>query len=222
MRPQVNNKGKETAKHTFISPLPLPIPAKSQKEVMEISKYFKKNDKSPQKKSYAQASSQSKLANSSSSSSVTMSMLKIKEIFPNLPNKKIDMVQKIINSDNSKPKPKINMTTKGPSYKQVIVLMNNKLAKSFLKDSSMHIININRALKNILLSMIVNFIHAEDKEIIITTNNVFFPFNLQEIERYVKSSLSNNAEQASSPRLPQSKSYLKIVGIPYISKKTNV
>jgi len=149
-----------------------------QKEVNEISKYFKKSNKTPQKKSYAQVSSQSKSVKSISSSSVTIDILKIREIFPNLPNKKIDIVQKVINSDNGKPKPKINMTTKDPSCKQVIIPMNNKLAKRFLKDSSMHIININHALKNILSNMIADFIHTEDKEIIITTNNVSSPSNL--------------------------------------------
>jgi len=221
-RLQVNNKEKETAKPIFIFPLLPPILTKSQKEVIKISKYFKKSNKPPQKKSYGQTSSQSKLANSSSLSSVAMNMLKIKEKFLNLPNKKINMVQKIINSDNGKLKPKINMTTKDSSCKQVIVPMNNKLAKSFLKDSSTHIININCALNNILSSTIADFIHMEDKGIVITTNNVFSFSNLQEIERYVKSSLFNDVEQVSFLRLPQSKSYLKIVGISYISKKTNV
>ena len=221
-RPQVNNKGKETAKPTFIFPLSPLIPAKLQKEVNEISKYFKKSNKTSQKKSYAQASSQSKLVKSISSSSVTIDTLKIKEIFPNLSNKKIDIVQKVINSDNGKPKPKINITMKGPWYKQVIVPMNDELTKRFLKDSSMHIININHALKNILSNTIADFICTEDKGIIITTNNVSLPSNLQEIKKYVKNSFTTDAEQVSSPRLPQSKSYLKIIGIPYISERSNI
>ena len=52
-------------------------------------------------------------------------MLKIKEMFPKLQNKKINQVQKIINGGESKPKPYINMTTRGPSHKQIIVSMNN-------------------------------------------------------------------------------------------------
>ena len=48
----VNNKGKESDKPTYISPLLLPILAKTPKEVNEISKYFKKNNSS-QRKSYA-------------------------------------------------------------------------------------------------------------------------------------------------------------------------
>lgn len=151
-----------------------------------------------------------------------MDMLKIKETFLNLPNKKIDMVQKVINGDNDKPKPKINITMKGPSCKQVIILIKYELAKRFFKDLSMHVININCALKNILSNMIADFIHAENKGIVITTNNVSLPSDLQEIEKYIKNSFTTDVEQVSSPRLLQSKSYLKIIDIPYISKRSNI
>jgi len=67
----------------------------------------------------------------------------------------------------------------------------------------------------------VDFIHVEDKGIVITTNNISSNSDLQEIKNYIKSSLSSDAEQISSPRLPQSKFYLKIIGIPYNSKNAN-
>jgi len=70
-------------------------------------------------------------------------MLKIKETFPNLLNKKIEQVQKVINGSNNKSKPRITMTTKGPLRKQVIILMNNDITKEFIKESSSHVININ-------------------------------------------------------------------------------
>jgi len=47
-----NNKDKNSVKPSYISSLPLPILAKSLKEVDEISKFFKKNPTSIQKKSY--------------------------------------------------------------------------------------------------------------------------------------------------------------------------
>jgi len=53
------------------------------------------------------------------------------------------------------------------------------------------------------------------------TNNISLGSNLQEIEKYVKSSLSSNANKVLSAWLPQSKSYLKIVDILFNSKKTN-
>ena len=57
---------------------------------------------------------------------------------------------------------------------------------NFIKDLSMHVININCALKNILSNMIADFIHIENKGIVITTNNVSLPSDLQEIKKYVK------------------------------------
>ena len=53
------------------------------------------------------------------------------------------------------------------------------------------------------------------------TNNVATNSDLQEIEKYIKSTLATNNDSISSPRLPQSKSYLKIVGISYFVDKTN-
>jgi len=69
--------------------------------------------------------------------------------------------------------------------------------------------------------MIATFIHVEGKDIIITTNNISSGSDLQEIEKYVNISLSSNADKVLPARLPQSKLYLKIVGIPFISEKTN-
>lgn len=84
--------------------------------------------------------------------------------------------------------------------------MNTNLTKNFIKDSSLHIININHVLKAIKSSMIVKFICVKNKGIIITTNNVSLGSDLQEIEKYVKNSLISDADQVLSPRLLQSKS----------------
>jgi len=113
------------------------------------------------------------------------------------------------------------MTTKGPSHKQVIIPMGNDIAKEFIKESNSHVTNINCALKAIKSNMIADFICVDNKGIIVTTNNVVLSSDLQEIKKYVKNSLSSNADKVTSARLPQSKSYLKIVGISFISKKTN-
>ena len=58
----------------------------------------------------------------SNSLNIARETLKIKA-FPNLQNKKLEIVQKIISS-NKKPKPRINMTAKRLLQKQVIVSMN--------------------------------------------------------------------------------------------------
>ena len=99
--------------------------------------------------------------------------------------------------------------------------MSIENAKKLIKDSSAHVIDINKSLKSIKLNIIADFIYINDKDIIISTNNVTSPSNLQEIEKCIKSSLCTDMDQIDSPRLPQSKSYLKIVGIPYLSEQSN-
>ena len=113
------------------------------------------------------------------------------------------------------------MTTKDPSHKQVIIPISNDIAKEFIKELNLHVTNINHALKVIKSSMIADFIRVDDKGIVVTTNNIALSLDLQEIEKYIKNSLSSDIDKVSLARLPQSKSYLKIVGIPFISEKTN-
>ena len=81
------NKSKNTANTLYISPLLSPIPAKTAKEINEISKYFLKNLQNTTKKLYAQVS-----ANSTNTSNIAKNILKIKKAFPKLQNKKIKIV----------------------------------------------------------------------------------------------------------------------------------
>jgi len=133
------------------------------------------------------------------SSDIAMNMLKIKEAFPNFPNKKIDTIQKVVNGSNNKPKPRLNMTMKGPSHKQVIVPINNELGKRFIKNSVSHITNINHALKSIKSSVCTDFIYADNKGVIISTNNVASNSDLQEIEKYIKNSLQTSNNNITFP-----------------------
>ena len=99
--------------------------------------------------------------------------------------------------------------------------MNIEHTKYFIRESSSHVTNINRALKNIKLNIMADFIQTNIKGVIISTNNIMSLLDLQEIEKYVKSTLCAVADQIDSPKLLQLKSYLKIVGIPYLSKISN-
>jgi len=192
------NKGKDMPKPTFVSFILSPILAKSPKEVKEISKFFKKIEKPTTKKLYAQASTP-KSHSSDKSSNIVMNTLKIKKIFPNLSNNKIDSIQKVINSSNDKAKLRLNMITKGPSCKQVIVPMSCNLGKRYIKDLSSYVININQALKSIKSNICTDFMCADNKGIIISTNNVAANSDLQKIEKYVKMSLTTNDNSISSP-----------------------
>ena len=86
------SKNSNTLYFLYVSSLSPSIPVKSAKEINEISKYFKKQQPTNyRQKSYVQVS-----AKQSNPTNVAKEMLKIKEIFSNLQNKKIKIVQKII------------------------------------------------------------------------------------------------------------------------------
>jgi len=132
--PKGDHADKSKSVPACIERIPPPIPAKSQKEVNQISKYFQ-NIKwaptgKPAPKSYAQAST---------TASNTEQIIKIKNTFPFLGAKKIQNIVK----GSPKPKPRIQMTTKGPSRKQVIIPMNGDNIAKFMKESLSHVANIN-------------------------------------------------------------------------------
>ena len=72
--------------------------------------------------------------------------------------------------------------------------MNVENAKYFMRESSMYVININRALKGIKSNVMANFVHSDSKVIIISTNNVTCLSNLQEIKKCVKNTLCTVAD----------------------------
>jgi len=150
----------------------------------------------------------------------TKEILKIKNTFPSLKADKIYNIQKIINSDG-KPKPRINITTKSLLRKQVIIPMSNNNKTKFMEDSCTYISNLNRALKNIKSNIMVNFVYQEITDIVIITNKIVSDLKLQIIKRYIKNINSIEDKGVNVPQLPQSKSYLKIIGIPYLREDTN-
>jgi len=206
-----NNNKKEITKLVPVSiekaPPPPPLPAKSKNEINTISMYFKGNKTTSNlikpTKSYTQALRQS---------ASTSEVLKIKESFPTLNANQIEQVNNIIKG-NPKPKPHIQMTTKGPSRKQIIVPMNNNNNNSFIKNSVFHVANINRLLRNAKSDVAVDFIRSNLIGIVIVTNKVASMSDLQIISQYIKKSKDINKLQVEEPCLPQSKLYLKIIGI---------
>jgi len=135
-------------------------------------------------------------------------------MFPSIGVKKIGQINEII-KENSKPKHQINMTTKGPLCKQIIIPISNDNIVKFIKNSATHVINFNRNLRNMKSEVSVDFIRSDPVGITVVTDKVSQPSNLITIKKYIKNSESINSTQVDTPRLPQSKSYLKIIGIPY-------
>jgi len=114
------------------------------------------------------------------------------------------------------------MTTKDPLRKQIIVSMSNDNKAKFMVSSSKHITNFNRLLKNIKSEVMADFAHMDQNSIVIITNKVTSLLDLQTIEKYIKNVKQFNSEDINTSHLSQSKSYLKIIGIPYLLENTNI
>jgi len=142
--------------------------------------------------------------------------LKIKEAFPDLPSKKVLEIHNTAFIQPVNKTRKIQHTTKGPSRKQAIIPVPLDLAENIMGDASTYIFQINTLLKNIKSTMRSEFIRPCSGGIAIITNNVPNPSDLSIIEKYFKSVKGINSNDIPSPRLPQSKSYLKIMGLPYL------
>ena len=144
----------------------------------------------------------------------TSEVLKIKEAFPSLNAQKIDQVNNIVNGQN-KAKPHIKMTTKGPSRKHVIIPMSSDNVSSFMKNSSTHVANINRSFQNAKTDVLVDYIRSDNIGISVIVNKIAQQSDMSIINNYVKNSNDVNSLQVEDACLPMSKSYLKIIGIPY-------
>ena len=192
-----------------------PLPAKSKKEINIISKYFQPKKHSVENKTQSSNSKPGKsYAQATKPLTNTSEVLKIKEMFPSLNAQKIDQVNSIVNGQ-SKQKPQIKMTTKGPSRKHIIIPMSIKNVLSFMKNSSLNVANINRQLRNAKTDILVDYIRSDNNGITIVTNKVAQQSDLSIIDQYMKNSNDINSLQVEDSRLPKSKSYLKIIGIPF-------
>ena len=106
-----------------------------------------------------------------------------------------------MSNSNQKDKPKFNMITKGLSRKQIIISMSMNNVKRVMVQSNIYMTNINQSLKNIKSEICANFIHSNNKRIIITTNKVTLTLNMSTIEKYIKNLNDIDLNKVISPRL---------------------
>jgi len=184
------NSGKRNPVERISPPIPKRLPRKQVEEVRKRLEQKKSKGKNSIK-SYAQVSS---LAND---------ILKLRDAFPALPNKKIIEIHNAsLNVTQPKGKKKTPITTKGPSRKQAIVPLLGKHVISIMNNAGLHVNSINGLLKGIKSTLRAEFIRPAIESIIITTNNVLASSDLLVIERYVKSIEGIGLNEVAAPRLP--------------------
>jgi len=140
-------------------------------------------------------------------------ILHIKDAFPKLSTNDIERIIKVTNSNERQKKPRINMITKGPSRKQIIIPIAKSNTELIINSASSNITNINKCLKNTKSDIIAHFIHLTNDEVIITTNKPANMSDLLIIKKYMKNINNINLNNIDCPCLPKFKSYLKIIGL---------
>lgn len=73
-------------------------------------------------------------------------------------------------------------------------------------------------MKEVKLEVSIDFICSDNKDLLIITNKVVAFSDINIIEKYLKKLNNINSNKVMSPKLLQSKSYLKILGISYFIK----
>jgi len=185
--PANREKTKNLMKRTPLQ-IPQRLPPKQVEEIRKKLDQRKSKRKLSLPMSYAQASSQA------------ADILKLKDAFLALPNKKIvEIHNAALNVPQPKGKNKRSFTTKGPSRKQAIVPLLDQHVKSIMNNAGMHINSINGLLKNVKSSLRAEFIRPMTESIVITTNNVPASSDLSIMEKYVKSIEDIGSNEVATP-----------------------
>ena len=146
----------------------------------------------------------------------------MKEAFLSLSADEVDKILKVKNGSEGKKKPKLNMMTRGPFRKEVIIPMTKPNAELITKSVHKIIANINEYLKNSNSDVIADFIHLSNNGVIITTNQPANKSELSRIENFLKKIDNIDPSSIEAPHLPKSKSYMKIVGLPLNSESGTI
>ena len=99
---------------------------------------------------------------------------------------KVSKIQKVINNEGKKDKPKFNIITKGLLNKQVIITMSSNNSEKIMVKANAYVSNLNRFLKRVKSEYFVDFIYTNNKRLLITTNKVVITSNLNIIKKYIK------------------------------------
>jgi len=103
------------------------------------------------KKSYVQASKANFLSS-------IKDVIWVKEVFPALSADEVGKMLKAKNSGRDMKKPKINITTRGQSRREIIISMTKANAELIVNSAYIHVSNVNKYLKNSKSDTFADFI----------------------------------------------------------------
>ncbi|KAF5347005.1 hypothetical protein D9756_011008 [Leucocoprinus leucothites] len=206
------------------SDMPPPIPQPNRKaSIKPLTEHFNK------KTSFADAARRGVQPTSSTSTSSNIDGVKMREMilaFPDLSYDKVLAMYKagFGSAQSQAPEPtsstsavraKPKMTTHGPTRRQVLIPFEGSIIADRIKDFNKASEFCNRGLIAAQSKLRVESVRESYNGISIATSGVATSVDLNTIKSWLKKAWQLGDAIPVEPRLPQSKSFLKIVGVPY-------
>jgi len=107
------------------------------------------------------------------------------------------------------------MTMYGPTRHQVLILLNTPTVEVIMANATTAVEFCNRGLVETHSKLRVESVHKAWDGIFMFTNFVASAAELEVIKQWLKKVIGLAASTVMEPCLPQSKSFLKILGVPY-------
>jgi len=107
------------------------------------------------------------------------------------------------------------MTTHGPTRHQVLILLDTSTAEVVVANAATAVKSCNKGLVEAHSKLRVELVRKAWNRISMSTNFVASAAELEVIKQWLKKVAGLAASTVVKPCLPQSKSFLKILGIPY-------
>ena len=203
-----------------MAPPPVPLASKPKPKVKSFVQAVKANV-SQQTPRFASASSHEDF----------LRLLQLKEAFPNLPQATIiSMHQASLGGANasqgSSSCPTVSrtlkMTTQGPTRHQVLVPLDSAAAELIVANTASAVQSCNKGLVEARSKLRVESVRKAWDEVSMSTNSVASAAELEVIKQWLKKTAGLGESTEVEPRLPQSKSFLKILGVPYWDSKSSL
>ena len=143
-----------------------------------------------------------------------MCLVQLKEMFPNLPQAIIiSMHQASLGGANASQESSscsgvsqtLKMMTQGPARHQVLVPLDSATAELIVANATSAVLSCNKSL--------VEFVYKTWNGMSISTNSVVSAAELEVIKQWLKKTAGLGESTEVEPRLPQSKSFLKVLGV---------
>jgi len=151
-------------------------------------------------------------------------LLQLKKVFSNLPQTTIiSMHQASLGGANASQESSshpgssrtLKMTTQEPTRYQVLILLNSATAETVVANAALAVESCNKSLVDAYSKLRVESVHKAWDGVFMSTNSVAFIAELEVIKQWLKKTTGLGESTEVEPCLPQSKSFLKILGIPY-------